>query len=419
MRFVELGEILTESRIPSLHPNTDKRITVKLNLQGVEKRPLKKEAEGATKYFIRKAGQFIYGKQNLFKGAFGIIPKELDGFETTVDIPAFDISSECLPEWIYYFLVQGNFYKTLETYAKGTGSRRVHPENLYNVKILLPSLNEQKLILEKIKNSEKNNNLLSQEIENQEQYIKQLRQAILQEAVQGKLVPQDPNDEPASELLKKIKSEKEKLIKEGKIKKEKPLPPILEAEIPFDLPKGWEWARLVDIIKISSGDFLPSHKMNQLGAIPVYGGNGVTGIHDEYNVDKRTIVIGRVGFYCGSIHLTEEKAWITDNAFITKYSEENIYRGFLVWLLKGTNLKENDNATAQPVISGRKIYPIVVGIPPLEEQKRIVAKVDKLMKLCDGLEEQVKQSKKCSEQLMQAVLQEAFKVQESEELVRV
>lgn len=78
--------------------------------------------------------------------------------------------------------------------------------------------------------------------------------------MQGKLVAQDPNDEPASELLKRIKTEKEQLIKDGKIKKEKPLPKITKDEIPYDLPQGWEWVRLGNIIKISSGNFLPAEK---------------------------------------------------------------------------------------------------------------------------------------------------------------
>ncbi len=80
-----------------------------------------------------------------------------------------------------------------------------------------------------------------------------LKNAILQLAVQGKLVPQDPADEPASELLKQIRAEKERLIKEGKIKKEKPLSPISEDEIPFDIPESWEWVRLLEISSISSG----------------------------------------------------------------------------------------------------------------------------------------------------------------------
>ena len=81
----------------------------------------------------------------------------------------------------------------------------------------------------------------------------QLKNSILQLAVQGKLVPQDPNDEPAAALLERIRAEKERLIKEGKIKKEKPLPPITEDEIPFDVPEGWAWVRLGDICAVARG----------------------------------------------------------------------------------------------------------------------------------------------------------------------
>ncbi len=217
--------------------------------------------------------------------------------------------------------------------------------------------------------------------------VKKLRELILQLAVQGKLVPQDPNDEPATVLIEKIKAEKEQLIKEGKIKKQKPLEPIKDSEIPFEVPKWWKWCRLGNIIYITSGKGLTSKDM-QNGNIPVYGGNGITGYHNTYNLEERTLVIGRVGFYCGSIHITPDRAWVTDNAFKTIFSGENIEIHFLELLLKTFDLKEKESATAQPVISGRKIYPILLPLPPLAEQKRIVAKLDSLMALCDDLEKQ-------------------------------
>lgn len=93
---VKLGSLLTESKIVSESPNPNNRIRVKLNVLGIEKRPVTKDKKGATRYFIRKAGQFIYGKQNLHKGAFGIVPEELDGYESSLDIPAFDVDDCCL-----------------------------------------------------------------------------------------------------------------------------------------------------------------------------------------------------------------------------------------------------------------------------------------------------------------------------------
>ena len=125
MKTIKLGQLWKESKIESTNPDSDKRIKVKLNVQGVEKRPDKNDQKGATKYFIRKAGQFIYGKQNFHKGAFGIVSKELDNFESSSDIPAFDIIEGCSPEWLFYYFKQGDFYRELEKYSKGTGSRRL------------------------------------------------------------------------------------------------------------------------------------------------------------------------------------------------------------------------------------------------------------------------------------------------------
>ncbi|MFB1489293.1 MULTISPECIES: restriction endonuclease subunit S [unclassified Thiocapsa] len=232
-----------------------------------------------------------------------------------------------------------------------------------------------------------------------------LRKSILTLAVQGKLVPQDPNDEPAESILRATRSLFEHLVAAKRLSAPKPLPAIEEEELPFSLPRGWVWCRLGQLIRISSGDGLTARNMNE-GPIPVYGGNGVTGYHDRHNVAKRTLVIGRVGFYCGSIHMTPEKAWVTDNAFITTFDEKHVAISFLSWLLKATDLRERDNATAQPVISGAKVNPIVLAIPPLAEQRRIVAKVDQLMALVDELETQLAVSRATAANLLSALVAE-------------
>ena len=216
--------------------------------------------------------------------------------------------------------------------------------------------------------------------------IPRLRRFILDLAVRGKLVEQNPNDEPAAELLKRVSKWQSEAIQRKQIRApKKNLNAVSKDEMPYLLPKGWEWARLGKILYIQSGDGLTAANMEH-GEIPVFGGNGINGYHNIHNVEASTIVIGRVGYYCGSIHLTPSKAWVTDNAFITSYCQVSIYQNFLLLLLSGTNLKERENATAQPVISGSKIYPIVIGMPPLAEQHRIVAKVEELMALCDQLE---------------------------------
>jgi type I restriction enzyme, S subunit len=234
--------------------------------------------------------------------------------------------------------------------------------------------------------------------------IPKLRQAILQLAVQGRLVPQNPKDEPASILLAETKSLFQRLVTQGKLRKPEPLPPVQAENQSFLLPDKWEWCRLGELIRISSGDGLTADKMNKAGKIPVYGGNGINGYHDKWNVEKPTLVIGRVGFYCGSVHETPNRAWVTDNAFVTTFAEDHVDRRFLYWLLKGTDLAKNDNATAQPVISGTKVYPIVIGLPPLAEQKLIVARVEELLRWCDSLEAQLHQSRTLGAHFLESTL---------------
>ena len=144
------------------------------------------------------------------------------------------------------------------------------------------------------------------------------------------------------------------------------------------LPDGWALSNLGGIISISSGKGLTKSKMAE-GDIPVFGGNGITGWHNDTNINKETIAIGRVGFYCGSVHLTPAKAWITDNAFVTSFDEDSINQKFLYQLLTNTDLRQNDSSTAQPVISGAKVYPIGILLPPIAEQKVIADKLDELL----------------------------------------
>lgn len=158
----------------------------------------------------------------------------------------------------------------------------------------------------------------------------------------------------------------------------------IDDEIPFDLPESWEWVRLGYLLKIESGKPLTSKEMKP-GTIPVYGGNGITGYHNDYLVDEETVVIGRVGYYCGSVHITEPKAWVTDNAFITTYPIDCIERDYLVFTLRSMNLGQNNNATAQPVVSGKKIYPMLFPLPPLTEQKRIVSKLKEILPFCKSI----------------------------------
>lgn len=134
---------MKESRIPA-EDELGKRLTVALHLKGVSIREERDNSEtGKTIYYRRKAGQFIYGKQNIFRGSLGIVPSELDGYLSSQDLPAFDISGGYDVRFVYEFFARPGFYEGLEQISTGTGSKRVHPETLYNLKIPFPSLSEQ------------------------------------------------------------------------------------------------------------------------------------------------------------------------------------------------------------------------------------------------------------------------------------
>lgn len=314
----------------------------------------------------------------------------------------------CLPilvnnNYLFYFLMSHK--ESFTKKAEGGAQPNISKEKIISTLFPLPPLAEQKRIVAKIEQLipyiEKYEKAETQLTALNKSFPDMLKKSILQEAVQGKLVPQNPDDEPASVLLERIRAEKQELIKAGKIRKDKHESAIITRdkipyeiidgkerciadEVPFELPESWCWCRLGSIIQIESGKGLTSKQMIE-GSIPVYGGNGITGYHNASLVHKETVVIGRVGYYCGSVHITEKEAWVTDNAFITTYPENSIYREYLVYTLRYMNLGQNNNATAQPVVSGKKIYPMLFPLPPLAEQHRIVAKIEEIMPMIERL----------------------------------
>lgn len=148
-REIYLSDILSipEKEKP-VEINPDKILTVKLHLKGVTKNISTEGLYiGSTNYYIRHAGQFIYGKQNLFNGAFGIVPNELDGFLSSGDVPALDINFQLTDKiFFYYLFARESFYRKLAVIASGSGSKRIHEEILLNTKVMLPSLDEQQKI---------------------------------------------------------------------------------------------------------------------------------------------------------------------------------------------------------------------------------------------------------------------------------
>ena len=141
------SEFLTESRVPVAQNDANHRLTVCLHLQGIQARDFRmSESTDATVYYERKAGQFIYGKQNIHKGALGIIPSHLDSFHSTQDVPAFDYKGECNPRWFFFLVSRPSYYSQLETQMRGTGSKRLAPDLFLELEAPTPSIDEQRAI---------------------------------------------------------------------------------------------------------------------------------------------------------------------------------------------------------------------------------------------------------------------------------
>jgi len=142
---------------------------------------------------------------------------------------------------------------------------------------------------------------------------------------------------------------------------------------PVTNPKGWEVKPLGDVLKLTSGNGLSAKEMDSSGSYPVYGGNGVSGHHSEYMFKEPQLVIGRVGAYCGVVHITQPYSWVTDNALYVKEFVQDVNIHYLAQLLDISNLNQYAGKAAQPLVSGNRIYPLEMIFPPLQEQFKFEA----------------------------------------------
>ncbi len=258
-----------------------------------------------------------------------------------------------------------------------------------------------------------------------EQSIEQLKQSILQLAVMGKLVPQDPKDEPASELLKKIAAEKAQLLKEKKIKKQKALPEIGEEEKLFKLPTGWKWCRLQDAIDVRDGTHdSPKHVTGNNtyplvtskdfinGRIDFKGAKRISQF-DYLEISKRSLVevddilFSMIGGNIGNQVMVEDNIKFTvKNVALFKYflKTATLPIFFKIYTEElAIKLQEKASGGAQPFISLGNLRKLIFAIPPLTEQHRIVSKVDELLSLCDQLKTRLNAAQTTQIQLADAL----------------
>ena len=237
--------------------------------------------------------------------------------------------------------------------------------------------------------------------------VEQFKRRILDLAIRGKLVPQDPNDEPASILLERIKAEKAKLVKAGKIKKEKNPSEIVvgsdgaayekfkdgdlshaEArrrgvDVPFDLPQGWAWCRVCAVTLLKRGKYITRNQIRH-GNIPVIlGGQEPAYYCDESNHDGPCVVISRSGASAGFASYWDEPIFVTDG-FLFECVGDTDTRYLFYWL-KSFPLGQMQRGTGIPHVRAEALNSLLFPLPPLAEQKRIVAKIEELFAIADSL----------------------------------
>lgn len=300
-----------------------------------------------------------------------------------------------------------------------------------NIEIPLPPLKRQKEIVRQFKMIVQEEVEIISELNYQQALLKKLRQRILQESIEGKLTTdwraENPDIEPANELLKRIAAEKTHLISEKIIKPQKLPPLISEEEKPFNLPAGWAWCRFKDIANLKSGNQY-KYASSSNGVLYVKVGDmNIEGneieittssiIFDEKQVKQADLVSANSVIFPkrgGAIATNKrrlvlnERVLIDSNTMAVTPSGIIDFSYFKLWF-DNVDLSSLGNDSVVPQVNNKDIYPLLVPLPPLPEQKAIVAKVAKLLSLYDQLADQISQNKAHAEQLMQAVLKEAFR----------
>jgi len=307
---------------------------------------------------------------------------------------------------------------------KGAANVSLPITRLENIKVVIPSIERQLEIVEQYQTISNKNNQLANTFEDQTQLLFQLRQSILQEAIQGKLTSewreQNPNVEPAAELLKRIKAEfRLRSTTKGK-KKEKPLAPIAENEIPFELPEGWVWCRLGEVCEIIMGQSPDGNSVNNSGdGIEFHQGkifftdkiiaksnhttNRITKIAPENSI------LLCVRAPVGKVNITDRKLCIGRGLCALKadpFIGFNLLY-FLIATLENSFISKSKGSTFT-AISLDIIKNETIPLPPLSEQQAIVEKVEILLEKCNQLQAEIETMNKHSKELLKALFNETF-----------
>ena len=311
-------------------------------------------------------------------------------------------------DFLYYMLSSRFAYYQFCDIVSGAVVKNLNSDKVAAALFPLPPRPEQLRIVKAIENVEP----LFSDYDHAERNLTQLgtgfpkalKKSILQEAVQGKLVPQDPSDEPAEALLERIRAEKQRLVKEGKIKKDKHESVIfrrdnshyekldgvercIDDELPFEIPENWHWCKIGTIFTLQAGKNIQAAEIHEnpfADCYPCYGGNGIRGYVTSPNRTGDYPIIGRQGALCGNVNRATGEFYATEHAVcVETYSQISVAWACL--FLTALNLNQYATATAQPGLAVANINEVYIPLPPLAEQHRIVQRIEELLPLVKGL----------------------------------
>ena len=350
-------------------------------------------------------GQVLYSKLRPYLKKILVAPDE--GICTPELVP-FD--TYLIDEnYIAYVLRSPHIDYVINSVTYGVKMPRVGTDTMTNLLIPLPPLAEQKRIVAKIEELLPLVDRYAASYEKLEQFNakfpEDMKKSILQYAIQGKLVEQRPEEGTAEELYQQIQTEKKRLTKEGKIKKEKPLPEIAEDEIPFDIPESWKWVRLSEIISVLGDGIHGTPVFDEMGDYYFVNGNNLAKGHivfkadtkkvsfDEYEkhkkpLDENTILIsingtiGNYAFYAGEPIILGKSACYF--SVLTGVDKEYVRHLINTKFFMDYAVKEATQTTIKNV-SLKAMRMLPVPLPPLAEQKRIVVKLEEILPLCERL----------------------------------
>lgn len=394
-----------------------------------------------TDMILIKPGDLVISGINVAKGALGVYHGQ-DDITATIHYSSYTFDeSKVSIEYFKRFLKSPTFIQLLKEQVKGGIKTEIKPKHLLPLEIMLPDKKEQLAILSRFQRIENEDAELKSELTHQQTLLKKLRQQILQEAIEGKLTvdwrAQNPDVEPASELLKRIAAEKAQLVKDKKIKAQKPLPSIPDAEKLFELPQGWAWCRLEEVTLVyeAGKSFKCEDRAVNGKEWGVIKTSAITSSCFNENENKfyqddepegvlKVILRGDL-IFCrasGSKGLAGKCCIVNNISKNLLLSDKTprlilssfVYKSFVFFHneTKHTSTYYSSlnigKSTSMNNITKDQLLNKMLPLPPFYEQQAIVTKVEKLLVLCDQLETQINQNQAYAEQLMQAVLRETF-----------